>query len=1102
MHNVTYFARFSLSASAIALAAGFATPASAQTESQQQQAQQTNTAVDCAAVTDPAAHQTCLDTQGQNAPAAAAAPAGGTIVVTGSRIPKPNFDTVEPSVVITSAQLEARGFNTAAEALNELPTFGVPGNSPVGAGQQGAFGTGQSFVNFLGLGDQRTLVLVNGRRFISSNTSGLFGATSSGEQVDLGQINTKLIDRVETIAIGGAPIYGSDAIAGTINVILKKDYEGIDVDGQQGFSNRGDAQNFRIRALAGHNFAGGRANVTISGEYNKGDGLLWNDRKVLRRATFYDVCPAGSPFSQCVYDNLRLPAFGSETGTPLVGGAAFGLDLPLSPDQDALIFAPGFSFGVQDAGGNDLFFSRSGQLIPLDYGTTPGGPDNALNTFNVIGGNGYDVGNVQQILSDTERYNANIMGHFDIADNIRVFGEGWYGHSKSTQLRNQPIYTCGGCFGVPPGEPAGSLVININNPFLSADQRATILDNIENNPLSDRNLDCTLASTPAEVAAFCGANRPDQDYFYLTRANTDLYTGHATFSDSLYRIVGGVEGNFNALAGKWNWEIVGNYGRSKTVGKELQVNEQNFQNAVNAIDDGSGNAICAPHTDSPFPTLSSTCVPLNLFGSGRSSPAALDYILSKAGGSTVNTQRVITADVSGPLFKLPGGDLSIALGAETRHETSDFEPSAFYRGGPDPDPTVDDNGDGDPANDFTSFYQGVPIQPVKGKFTTKELFGEINADIISPNNSIPFIYSLDAQAAARYVHHSVAGGDLTWTVGSRFSPVRDIAFRGNFTHAIRAPSIQESTIPTSTFFSGATDPCDADNLILGPDPATRAANCAAAGALGVPTGYQQNAGVTFLQGIRGNPGLKNERSNAYSLGVVLTPRFIPRLNISADYVNVKLKDAIANFSATQVLNACYDSTDFPNNFFCSLVRRSATTSQLSFVNTSFFNASQLQYQGVVASLDYSVNTPFLGSRSKLGVNAQYQYLIELSTKSSSTTAKSHSDGTLGYPRHSAVVNLNYTNGPVNLYTNFNYTGGVDQFLDTPGGTNEHQRLKSVIYTNAGFKVDVNSRFRFFVDVDNLFDVGVPFPVPANGGSVTYFTGVLGRYFRVGAGVHF
>ena len=156
--------------STVSVAALAATPAFGQTNAQQQQAQQQNTQVDCSTVTDPAAHATCVQTQGQNAPATAGAPEAGAIVVTGSRIPKPNYDTVQPAVVLTSQAIEQRGFVNAADALNELPQFGIPGSSPVGAGQAGAFGTGQSFVNFLGLGSQRTLVLVNGRRFISSNT--------------------------------------------------------------------------------------------------------------------------------------------------------------------------------------------------------------------------------------------------------------------------------------------------------------------------------------------------------------------------------------------------------------------------------------------------------------------------------------------------------------------------------------------------------------------------------------------------------------------------------------------------------------------------------------------------------------------------------------------------------------------------------------------------------------------------------------------------------------------------------------------------------------------------------------------------------------------
>ena len=1091
MHRISAVARLTLTVSSVAIVAGFAAPASAQTESQQQQAQQQNTSADCSAISDRARRATCLRTQGQNAPASAGPPTEGTIVVTGSRIARPNFDTVQPSVVLSSQAIEQRGFVNAADALNELPQFGIPGSSPVGAAQGGAFGTGQSFVNFLGLGSQRTLVLVNGRRFISSNTSSIFGPTSAGEQVDIGQINTKLIDRIETIAIGGAPIYGSDAIAGTINIILKKDYQGLDLDGEYGISSRGDAPNWRIRGLAGRNFLDGRANITLSGEYNRGKGFTWLDRRVLSHSLFYDACPPTSQFNQCLYGdgprvNATVPA-----GAPVVGDF-----FPVSPTQMENFFGlPGFfSFGVQDAAGHDLQFNPAGQLIPIDYGANPGGPTNA--TLFASGGNGFAyIYDTSQALSDTERYNANLLGHYDITDNIRFFAEGWYSHSKSTNLVTQPEYNSG-VFAAG-GTPGGNVILSVNNPFLSSSQQALIIDSIENNPLSDRNLACTFSGDPT----VCGANRPTQDYFYLSRANMDLSNGRATYADDLYRLVGGFNGKFNALAGQWNWEAVLNFGRSHAVGRQTAINVQNFNNAVGMVtaDNPNGVPCLAGLQNSAFPTLSSTCAPLNLFGVNQASQGAIDYVLSAIRNVSTNKQFVATADISGPIFKLPGGDVSVALGVEHRAESTNNNPSAFYHG-PDPDPTVDENGDGDPTNDIISYGQSVPIQPIKGKFHTNEVFGELNGDIVSPANNVPGIYRLSFQSAARYVDHSVAGGDVTWTIGSRYAPIRDISFRGNFTHAIRSPSIQEAFIPNSTFFGFATDPCDRNQRGNGPDPATRQANCAAQG---IPANFASQSGSrSFLQSTGGNPKLQNEKSDAYSIGGVLTPRSVPNFTLSVDYIRVSLKDAISNFSADQVLDACYDSQNVASNPFCSLFTRDPVTHQLTLVKTSFFNAAQFTYRGIVASWDWKVRTPFLGSASSLDFTGSYQHLIALTQRADANSALTNNQGTLGYPKNSWVATINYLNGPLTLFTNFNYTGEVNQGVDEPSEFRQDQRLSAVMFTNVGGSLDVGKRFRFFADIDNVFDASPPFPVPAFGGSVTYFPGVMGRYFRVGAGVHF
>lgn len=1067
----TVSSRLSLSVSAVALTAVWSFPAFAQPEQTQVQAQQSNTTVECSTIADPAKRKKCVETEGTNAQPTSGAPTQESIVVTGSRIKRPNFETLEPAVVINSASIEQRGFQTVADALNEQPTFGVPGSSPVGAGQGGAFGSGQNFVNFLGLGSQRTLVLVNGRRFVSSNTASIFGPTATGLQVDLNAINTKLIDRVETIAIGGAPIYGSDAIAGTVNIILKRNYQGIDLDAQSGFSDYGDAPEYRVRALAGRNFADGRGNVTIAGEYNVSKGLTYADRPITAAGNFYGTCPDGSVHSQCLYNSLHYPAL-SSYGIPSVG-----FPLIINPQQSEAVFGlttdqmqqyygvPYLNFGVSDANGKQLQFGPGGGLVPIDFGQIVGRPG-AFNQFS--GGNGFDIATTSQLLTDVKRYNANILTQFQVTPDIRLFGEGWYAYSKGTNLRSQPIYNTI-LFG-DPGTPAGPIVMSVNNPFLTSTERAAIINAINTNPLADVG--------------------PGQDYFYLTRANVDLYPGKASTATSLYRLVGGVDGNYHLGWRNFTFEAVANFGRSKTVGHSPEIVWQNFENAVNATTDANGNIICAPgYTNANIQTLSSTCAPLNLFGSGVASQQALNYITAIASPTGINTQHVFTLSTSGPLFHLPGGDLGVAAGYEHRYESTNFNPGTYYRGEPD--------GNGN----YTSFGQSVPIQPVSGKYHTNELFGEVRAPIIGPSNDIPFVHSLELHGAARWVSNSIAGKDTTWTAEGRWGIIRDIALRMNFTRAIRAPSITESFNPSSTFYDFAVDPCDYQNVNQGPDPATRAKNCAAAG---IPANFQSTSELaSFLQGVAGNPNLQNERSSAFSVGTIIAPRFIPNLTLSADYLNIRLSNAISQFSGSQVVAACYDSPNFPNNEFCSRVKRD-DNNQLSFIESSYFNAALFQYRGIVGALDYRTATPFLGAQSHFGVNLSYQYLIKLTQAADVNSAPTHLSGSIGYPKHSAVVTFNYDNGPFAGFVSLNYTGKVRVDPDTTYNYYQYPTRGAVTFVNTGLSVDVGpeKRFNFRVAIDNLLNTKPPFPSPAGGGAISYFPGILGRYYRVGAGVHF
>lgn len=289
------------------------------------------------------------------------------VVVTGSRIARPELERLQPTTVLSSDFLDKRSYINVVDALNELPAFGQPDNSLQGA--QSSFGIGQSFANFFSLGSQRTLTLVDGRRFVPANAPSIFGATGAGgEQVDLNVIPTQLIERVETIAIGGAPIYGSDAIAGTVNIILKHNFDGLAIDAQGGVSNKGDAPETRVRLLGGRNFADGQGNIELNAEFATTGGLNGTQRQQYRNDNFFEqnTNPA-SPYQYILTGNQRLASISTQ-GVPMV-------------DDGYINFNP--NFAITNPGGQTLAFNNGG-LAPYNVG--PADPTGIYN----VGGEGLD----------------------------------------------------------------------------------------------------------------------------------------------------------------------------------------------------------------------------------------------------------------------------------------------------------------------------------------------------------------------------------------------------------------------------------------------------------------------------------------------------------------------------------------------------------------------------------------------------------------------------------------------------------------------------------------------------------------------------------------
>ena len=1021
-------------------------------------AAQPATSVSCEDIESLAERESCLarlaETQPEAEPAVSSdAEAGQSILVTGSRIPRANFDTAQPAVVLGSEQIELRGYTNLGEALDELPAFGVPGNNPVG-GQSGAFGSGQSFVNFFGLGDQRTLTVVNARRFVSSNTASIFGPTGAGSQVDFNVIPTLIVDRVEVIAVGGAPIYGSDAIAGTVNIITKRDFDGILVDGQAGISEYGDAPEYRLGLVAGRNFGGGRGNITVALEYNRQDGLVGESRPNEGLGRFFTTClPGTSDFAQCLIEDRRIPAL-SRYGVPLVTDI---VGFPLSPAQAA-------GFGVQpsvtDANGNPLGFDAAGNLVPIDFGEQTG------NLINFNGGNGFVL--PENLLTETRRYLGTALAQYQVTDNIRLFGEFWYANSRGNQLRDQPVYNTG-LFDAA-GTPDGNIILSIDNPFLSPAARATILASAAANPLSDLNL------------------TGSQDVFYLGRANTDIIPSDGFSTVELWRAVVGIDGDFELFGRDMAFELVGNYGKSTTQGRERVLIQQNFENAINAVTDGSGNIVCAPGgVNAPIAAISSQCFPLNPFGQ-QIDPRAIDYVTTFADPRAENDQAVFTAAISGSLFDVWGGPVGFAIGYEHREESAEFDPGEYYFGLPDPD---------DPDGGRTQFGRSIPIDPVSGEFSTNEVFGELTVPLIGRDQNIPMIYSLELNGAARYIDHSLAGGDLTWTAGATWQPIRDITFRGNFTRSVRAPAVTELFNPTSQIFTTADDPCDSRFLDAGPNPATRQANCAADG---LPPDFQSNIVDFTARGtLQGNTELENEKADAWTVGAILRPRFLPGLTMTVDWVDIELEGAIQSLNAEQTLQACYDDPNFPTAI-CDQFTRDAD-GQITFIQTGFANAASRTFAALVAELQWRVDTPFLGAESALNLGVNYIYYDELEFRVGQgdlTTLRN----SIGYSPHQFTANLTYYNQGLRGQVQAQYFGPSRFDPDEALGTREFDGVGDVVFINTALSYDVNEQFQVRLIVDNLFDADPPFPSPGGGGRVTYFDGIMGRYFKVGARVRF
>jgi len=548
----------------------------------------------------------------------------------------------------------------------------------------------------------------------------------------------------------------------------------------------------------------------------------------------------------------------------------------------------------------------------------------------------------------------------------------------------------------------------------------------------------------------------------------------------------GLNGDFSIGERAFNWEVATNYGSSNGLQVTPSYVFQNVQNALNSTLNSAGQIVCAGHpVNGPTTTVSSTCAPLDIFGNGSPSLAARQYVTHLAEAQSLNTQRDLTANLGGDLFKLPAGEVKLAVGFENRRETADFSPDNFY---------LQDLGQ-------------AQVTAVSGAYRTNEGYAETLIPIFEPAQDIPGLHRVELEGAVRRVDNSIAGSATTWTEGMRWSPTQDVQFRANRTKSIRAPAITELFLPSATVFSFANDPCDKNFVNQGTAPATRKANCEAAG-IDTSTFVSNVVNATAIGTTSGNTNLQSETADSRTIGIVLQPRWVPKLNLSTDYIDIKLKSAIETLSLVQVLDACYDSSSYPSAPACQDFTRNKA-GQITNFHVGYVNAGLLEFKGISAAIDYTFDLPrALGS---LQWRLNYLDTIKILSQVGSASPNELS-GELanapGVPKSKGTVDIDYRYGPFSWDWQGIFLGGINfNNMNTPT-SQDYLSVAPWWLINSTLAYNVTKQFTARLIVDNVFNKQPPYPALAGAqanftpATTLYFSGIIGRTYLVTANFHF
>ena len=780
------------------------------------------------------------------------------LVVTGSRIKRTEFTSSAPIQVITAESSTLEGLVDTTEILQQssLASGSFQVNNQL-TGFVTTGGPGANTVSLRGLGATRTLVLLNGRRVGPAGTRGTVGP------VDLNVIPQGIVERFEILKDGASSIYGSDAVAGVINIITKSNFDGIEASAYANQSFDGGGESYRINASWGKTFDRGFINASVD----------WYKQEVLRRGDREDT--------SCAKDLFNYPGG---------GGADYANTDPSQGADDTFKCYNMVQRTITTAAFGRLIYPDAGVTYPtVAQGNSGGYYLNTIGTTSPSGGTRptyLQGGNLPVPFGLVRQARSGFpatfpYAHFDNAD--------WQRASILSPVERTSLFVTGGFDITPTTELYGELLMNRRESVqYGVRQLFPAFSNANPNVPAGWNvgLQQTLASATATYQPIIPlpSNR-DQTVDY-------------------WRGVVGLRGDFGALLEGWDWDIFYQYSKSSAkYGADIIYND--------AVVATTGALACNPAAlvavsgrdcatmPGGIPWLSERIL------NGQFNDAERAFLFKHEYGQTDYTQSTVEGSVSGDLFSLPAGPVGAAFGFSWRRDEIDDKPGQNERGCLSSTPASVLCGGG-------NLWGSTSAGRTAGSDTVQEFFGELEVPVIK---GLPGIESLDLQISGRYTDYASYGSDSTHKYGLNWQITPSWRIRATDGTSFRAPALYELYLANQTGFLGQTsvDPCILYETSANPYIPI---NCAAAG---VPLNYT-GAGTSSATIITGGGAgvLKAETSNAKTLGVIWTPEFLD-VSVAVDYFEIQLNNEIRQFGAANIAFQCYSSPNPATSPYCTLL---------------------------------------------------------------------------------------------------------------------------------------------------------------------------------------